>query len=37
MTRPVIRNGTVVSPRGTHQWDILCEDERITALLARGG
>jgi len=36
MTRLVIRNGSVVSPRGAHQWDILCEDERITALLARG-
>jgi dihydroorotase len=34
--RLVIRNGTVVSPRGQYPWDVICEDESIAALQKRG-
>ncbi|NCU81097.1 MAG: hypothetical protein EBV51_03685 [Acidimicrobiia bacterium] len=36
MTRTLIKNGTVVSPTGRHEVDVLIEGEKILALLERG-
>jgi len=36
MARTLIKNGTVVSPTGRHEVDVLIEGETITALLNRG-
>ena len=36
MTRTLIKNGTVVSPTGRHDFDVLIEGETILALLERG-
>jgi dihydropyrimidinase len=36
MARTLIKNGTVVSPTGRHEVDVLIEGETISALLNRG-
>ena len=36
MARTLIKNGTVVSPTGRHEVDVLIEGETILALLERG-
>ncbi|MEY2763569.1 MAG: hypothetical protein RLZZ43_1384 [Actinomycetota bacterium] len=36
MARTLIKNGTVVSPTGRHEVDVLIEGETISALLERG-
>ena len=36
MARTLIKNGTVVSPTGRHEVDVLIEGETILALLDRG-
>jgi dihydropyrimidinase len=36
MTRTLIKNGTVVSPTGRHEQDVLIDGEIIVALYARG-
>jgi len=36
MAKVLIKNGTVVSPTGRHEVDVLIEDETISALLQRG-
>ena len=36
MARILIKNGTVVSPTGRHETDVLIEGETILALFERG-
>ena len=36
MARILIKNGTVVSPTGRHEQDVLVDGEKIVALYARG-
>ena len=36
MAKVLIKNGTVVSPTGRHDVDVLIEGETISALLQRG-
>ncbi|MFM8775493.1 MAG: amidohydrolase family protein, partial [Actinomycetota bacterium] len=36
MARILIKNGTVVSPTGRHEYDVLVEGEKVMALLERG-
>ena len=36
MARTLIKNGTVVSPTGRHEVDVLIEGDTILALLERG-
>ena len=36
MARTLIKNGTVVSPTGRHEVDVLIEGDTISALLERG-
>ncbi|MEY3615539.1 MAG: dihydropyrimidinase, partial [Actinomycetota bacterium] len=36
MARTLIKNGTVISPTGRHEQDVLIDGEIIVALYARG-